>query len=204
KISTDIAARRFLFALLIGGLLLVAAVAWPLAGALLVACVLAAVLFPLQKRLTAMLGDRPRLAAGVLVVLVLLLVVGPLAAMSAFALNEASSGAKFVFETVRGEGASGLIRRLPAPFDHWASEALSRVGDLDQLIQTHIRSYSGNAASAVGAALVATGAFFFQAAMMLIALFFLLVGGRDLLTWIDDNSPLRRGQTRELMEEFGR
>jgi predicted PurR-regulated permease PerM len=38
--------------------------------------------------------------------------------------------------------------------------------------------------------------------MMLIALFFLLVSGGDLVRWIDDISPLKRGQTRELLAEF--
>jgi len=38
--------------------------------------------------------------------------------------------------------------------------------------------------------------------MMLIALFFLLAEGDRLVDWIDSVSPLRRGQTRELMAEF--
>jgi predicted PurR-regulated permease PerM len=38
-------------------------------------------------------------------------------------------------------------------------------------------------------------------AMMLIALFFLLVSGRELVIWIDGVSPLRRGQTHELLAE---
>jgi predicted PurR-regulated permease PerM len=38
--------------------------------------------------------------------------------------------------------------------------------------------------------------------MMLIALFFFLTGGDKLLHWIDSVSPLRRGQTRELLADF--
>jgi predicted PurR-regulated permease PerM len=38
--------------------------------------------------------------------------------------------------------------------------------------------------------------------MMLIALFFLLVGGDEMLVWLDSVSPMRRGQTRELLAEF--
>jgi predicted PurR-regulated permease PerM len=37
--------------------------------------------------------------------------------------------------------------------------------------------------------------------MMLIALFFLLTSGRELVAWIDSISPLRRGQTHELLGE---
>jgi predicted PurR-regulated permease PerM len=56
--------------------------------------------------------------------------------------------------------------------------------------------------AAVWAALSATGSFVFAAAMMLIALFFFLVQGDELVSWLDDTSPLRPGQTRELLAEF--
>jgi predicted PurR-regulated permease PerM len=49
--GTELAARRFVLALLIGSALLVGAVAWPLASALLIAAVLGIVLAPLQERL---------------------------------------------------------------------------------------------------------------------------------------------------------
>ena len=38
--------------------------------------------------------------------------------------------------------------------------------------------------------------------MMLIAFYFLLLQGDQLVAWVDDLSPLQRGQTRELMAEF--
>jgi predicted PurR-regulated permease PerM len=38
--------------------------------------------------------------------------------------------------------------------------------------------------------------------MMLIALFFLLVQGEEVVAWLDHISPLRPGQTRELLTEF--
>jgi predicted PurR-regulated permease PerM len=40
--------------------------------------------------------------------------------------------------------------------------------------------------------------------MMLIALFFLLVHGDALVNWLDHVSPLKKGQTRELLREFKR
>ena len=105
--------------LLIGSLLLVGAVVWPLAEALLLAIVLAAVLAPLQRLLAAKLGGRPKLAAGILVFAVLVLLIGPLIGLSAFVIKEAAAGVKFQ-ETVRGEGVTGLIERLPGPFDRYA------------------------------------------------------------------------------------
>ena len=92
--------------LLIGSLLLVGAVVWPLAEALLLAIVLAAVLAPLQRLLAAKLGGRPKLAAGILVFAVLVLLIGPLIGLSAFVIKEAAAGVKFQ-ETVRGEGVTG-------------------------------------------------------------------------------------------------
>lgn len=200
--SADLAARRFLFVLLIGSLALVALVAWPLANALLLACVLAVVLEPLQKRFARAFRGRRKLAAGILVFAVLILVIGPIVAMSAFIVNEATDGVKFILETVRGEGVNGLIDRLPAPLGGWADSARARLGDLGQLIQSQATSQGGKAASAVGAAIVATGELVFQGAMMLIALFFLLVGGDELVKWLDEALPLRRGQIRELLAEF--
>ena len=199
----DQAARRFLFVVLIGSLVLVGMVAWPLAYALLFAAVLAVVLSKLQARLAARLGGRRQLAAGILVFAVLFVLIAPLAAMSAYAVKEASAGVKFVVETVRGEGVNGLIEHLPAPFDRAADALRERLGDLGELIDTQITEQSGKAASAVGVALVATGEVLFQLAMMLIALFFFLACGEALLAWIDEALPLRRGQIRELRQEFG-
>lgn len=195
-------ARRFLFIVLLGSLVLVGLVVWPLAYALLLAGVLAAVLSPLQKRLARRLGARRKLAAGILVFSVLVILIGPLVAMSAFAINEATAGVKFILETVRGEGVNGLIDRLPAPLDRLADTARARLGDLGELMEAQVGKQSGKAASAVGAAIVATGELAFQSVMMLIALFFLLIGGDALLGWLDEALPLRRGQIRELMGEF--
>ena len=131
----------------------------------------------------------------------LVLLIGPLIGMSAFVIKGAAAGVKFIQETVRGEGVTGLIERLPGPLDRYANEALARLGGLGQ-IEPQLSAQGGKAASAVGTALVATGSLLFQGAMMLIALFFLLVGGDALLSWVDRVSALRRGQTREWLAEF--
>lgn len=199
---TELAARRFLFALVVASLALVALVAWPLASALLVAAVFAVVLAPLEERLARALGGRRQLAAGVIVLAVLVLVIGPVIAMSAFVINEIADAVRFIVQTVRGEGLEGLLKELPAPLDRWVATARERLGDVGQFLETQLRSQGGAAASAVGAAIAATGQLVFQAAMMLIALFFLLVAGGAVNQWLDETLPLRRGQTRELFAEF--
>jgi predicted PurR-regulated permease PerM len=200
--SQDQAARRFLFVLLIASLLLVGFVAWPLASALLMAAVLAVVLAPLQDRLTARLGGRRALASGILVLAALFLVIGPLIGLSAVLVKEATGGIKFILDIVRSEGASGLLERLPGPVQDLAGKLLERAGDLGQLAEKHLSAQGPKAASAVGTALVATGSLLFELAMMLIALFFLLVGGNELLAWLDGVLPLRPRQTRELLADF--
>jgi predicted PurR-regulated permease PerM len=197
----DLAARRFLFGLLVGTLLLVGFVAWPLAEALLMAAVLAVVLHPLQARLTRWLRGRPQVSATILVVAVLLLVVGPILALSAVAVREATEGVRFLLETVRSEGMTGLLQKLPAPLDEYATRVLAYLGDLGAAVDSQVRQQGPKAASAVGAAVIATGSLLFQLAMMLVALFFLLTSGRELLAWIDRSSPLKRGQTHELLGE---
>ena len=200
--SRDQAARRFVFVLLIASLLLVGYVAWQLATALLLAAVLAVVLAPVQARLSRWLRGRRGIAAGLLVLAVLFLVVGPLLGLTAFLVKEAADGVRFILETVRSEGVAGLVERLPGPFDVYARSALERLGDLGQLFQKHATEQGPRAASAVASALAATGSLVFDLAMMLIALYFLLVNGKDFLAWLFSVSPLHPTQTRELMAEF--
>lgn len=202
SLSRELGARRFLFTLLIASMLLVGYVAWPLATALLLAGVLTVVLAPLQRRLTGWLRGRRAIAAGILVLAVLFLLVGPLLGLAAFLVKEAADGARFVVETVRSEGVAGLLDRLPSPIDAYAHQLLERLGDLGAFVQKHLTEQGARAAGALAAALVATGSLVFNLAMMLIALFFLLVSGRDLAAWLDSVSPLRPGQTRELVAEF--
>jgi predicted PurR-regulated permease PerM len=197
----DLAARRFLFVLLVGAIVLVAFVAWPLAEALFMAAVLAVVLAPVQKRLARWLRGRPQVSAALLVVAMLLLVIGPILAMSAVAVREATEGARFLHETLRSEGMTGLLQRLPAPLDGYAARGLSYLGDFGTALEAQVREQGPKAASAVGAAVVATGSLLFQLTMMAIALFFLLTSGRELVAWIDGVSPLRKGQTHELLAE---
>ena len=163
---------------------------------------LAVVLAPLQRRLSRWLGGRRGVAAGILVLAALFLIVGPLLGLTAVLVKEVVDGVRFIQETVRSEGVTGLIQMLPGPLDEYAHRALERLGDLSALVQKHASEQGARAASAVAAAVLATGSLVFQLVMMLIALYFLLVSGRDFVGWLDSVSPLRPGQTRELAAEF--
>jgi predicted PurR-regulated permease PerM len=179
----------------------------PLAAPLSLGAALAGVLWPLQQRLIRRLHCRRGIASGLLTFGVVLAIIGPIVALSAFAVTEATEGIEYVTETVRSEGVRGLIDKLPQPLRDIASELVERLpkapgANIDETVEQQVSAQGGKAAQAVGAVVAAAGSFVFAAAMMLIALFFLLVHGDSLVHWLDNVSPLKKGQTRELLREF--
>jgi len=200
-------ARRFFFVLLIASTVLLIFVMRPIASALFLAAVLAGVLWPMHQRLSTLLRGHGGLSAALFAVGVILLLLGPMVAFSAFAITEGSKGLTFLSSTVRSEGVTGLVEHLPTPLSRLARQALDRLpvqneADLARSIQRQLSAQGDNAAKAVGATLTATGAFFFQTAMMLIAFYFFLLHGATFVRWLDEYSPLKPGQTRELLTEF--
>ena len=204
--DTDRRAERFFIGLMVACTLLLVAVLHPLWSALFLAAVFAGVLFPVHRRLAHALRNHKSVAAGALVFAVVIVIVGPLGGLSAFVIKEGIEGVKFVQETVASEGVVGLVERLPDPSQRVAKEGLKQLSkessEWGEQIEKRIEQQGAKAASALGSALSATGSFLLQAVMMLIALFFLLAQGEELVAWLDDVSPLRRGQTRELLAEF--
>jgi predicted PurR-regulated permease PerM len=203
----DRTARRFFFTLFLVATVLLATVVYPLASALFMAAVLAGVLWPVYARLTRLLRGAKNLAAGLIVVAVVVAIGGPLVALSAVVVRESTSGVKYVSDTVRSEGVTGLVRRLPPSMQKLANAALERLpketGDnIDSTVEKQVAGQGGTAAAAVTTIVAATGSLVFQLTMMLIAMFFLLVDGSAFVEWLDRVSPLRRGQTRELLTEF--
>ena len=111
------AARRFFFILLVAATVLVAMVARPVGSALFLAMVLAAVLWPAHVYLSRKLRGRRGLSAGLFLMGVIVILVGPVVAFSAFAIKEGTAGAKYLNETLRSEGVTGLVQRLPDPLE---------------------------------------------------------------------------------------
>lgn len=199
-------ARRTFVALIILSMVLLAIIFQPFAEALFFAAVLAGTLYPLQRRLRRVLRDRPNTSAGLLCVAVVLALVAPVGGTAAFIVRETIEGVRFVVTTVQSEGMSGLIEELPASLQQVVDALLKRFpftqADLDAALQEHASAQGGKAALALTGALAATGSFVLQATLMMIALFFLLVDGPQLVSWVEEVSPLERGQTTELLIEF--
>jgi predicted PurR-regulated permease PerM len=195
-------ARRFFVLLLALTTLALALVVRPLASALFMAAVLAGMLAPLHARMAARLRGRSRLAAGILVFALVVVLLGPFVALAAFLLKEGNEALKFVAAAARGDSVAHLVAKLPDSLEKIVREALARLLDVDRMVEGQLGAQGGKAAAAAWGALSATGSVIFAAAMMLIALFFFLVQGGELVSWLDDTSPLRPGQTRELLAEF--
>jgi predicted PurR-regulated permease PerM len=205
--NSDATRQRFFVILLLVSVLLLALLIQPLAYALLLAAVLAGVLWPIQRWLTAKLRGRPQLSAALLVLATVLALVGPIAGFVAFAVDEAVTGVAFVNETLRDQGLDGLVERAPAPVRSVLTDALATLrkhasSDIRNKLQQQANDQASKVASALGGALAATWRVVFNATMMLIALFFLLVQGTELVAWLDRILPLGPGQTQELLQEF--
>lgn len=206
--GSEKSARRALQVMLLGSLILVVSVFRPFGAALFLAAVLSMVLWPMHQWLTTRLRGHAGLAAGILVAGMIALVLGPLVGVSAFLVAEAADAARFVSETVRSDGTRGLVAKLPDSVENLLLRTLDRLDvDISQMlrsVQEHLAAAGGTAAAALGAAVSATGSLVFQGTMMVLALFFILTNKDGLLNWLDEASPLRRGQTRELFGEFVR
>lgn len=204
--ASSLTARRVFVALIIASLFLLYLVVRPFAEALFLAAVFAAVLFPLQRRLTRRLRGREGLAASLLVLAVILAVLAPLGSMTAILVKEIADGARYVNQTIRSEGATGLINDLPGPLQNLVRKGIERLPQgeegLDETLKGQVTSQGTKAAAAVGGVLSTTGSLLVQTVMMLIALYFLLTDGARLVGWLEGVSPLEGGQTLEILREF--
>src|SRR5262245_204696 len=203
------AARRNLIVLLLGAMVLVTFVLWPIAGALFLAAVLGGVLWPLQLRLTKRLNGSRAISAAALVLATALLVTAPVVAMSIVIGKQAAEVATFVSTTFQRSGVEGLLRHLPEPVKKVARDALSRLPrarneNVNTTVQRTLTEQSGNAVAVVGTAISVTTSLAFRSVIMLIALFFFLLEGSRIVEWVDDNAPLERGTARQLLGEFRR
>lgn len=194
--------RAALIVLVVLSVALLAMVIYPFASALFVAAVLAGALTPWTERLAKRLGGRRQLTAGVVTLGVLLLLVVPIAAVTLSLGKEVVAGVGYVKETLSSEGVTGLINDLPAPLRSLVEKILEQIPGGEARIQELSDTQGGRAAAAVGGVLGATGRALVQVVMMLIALFFLLIDGGNLVDWVAEVAPLKRGDVRELLEEF--
>ena len=195
-------ARTVSIAMTVLAIALCCALIYPFASALFVAAVLAGALIRLCDRLSLALGDRRSLAAFLLTIGVVLVVVLPLSFIAAVVIRELVDGIRYVRDILHGQGTAGLISALPASMQGLGQRAVDWFAQSEKELTRWFGAESGTAAVAVGVILAHLGDALGKTALMLIALFSLLVDGRPLIAWIDEATPLPRGQLRELLADF--
>ncbi len=204
--TTEKGARRVFTGLIVLSIVLLALLIQPFAKAFFLAAVLGGAFHGLHKRMTRNLRGRDNLAAGLLCFMVIVALLLPLTGLTAFVVGEVTNGVQFVSKTLRREGLEGLIDRLPGPARGLAEKVMERIPMREQKLEEHIQeqvsSSGGTAAKAVTGAVAMTGSIALQTAMMLIALFFFLVDGGKFVRWLESISPLKEGQTTEILSEF--
>jgi predicted PurR-regulated permease PerM len=199
-------AYHFYVALVVVAVVLFAVVAWPFAEALFLAAVLGGALFPWQKVLTRWLRGRSKLSAVLLSLFTIVAVLGPTAAVSAVLVKEGVAGGRFVASAMEEGGVAGLVGKLPPPMNGYAQAALDKAPvepkEIDAAIRDKVSSQQDKAGHYIQRALSIMGEFAVQTALFVIALYFLLIDGPRLAAWCETASPLREGQTTELLQEF--
>ena len=202
----DQSSRRAFLVLVVAAIALLLLIIWPFAEAFFLAAVLAGALQPAMERMSRLVRGRRGLAAGLLTAAVVLVLLAPLTGLAAFIVGSAADALRFITETVRSEGMAGLIHKLPVPLERavsWAIEKIPAGGaEVEQRLNEQVTAQGTRAAVAVGGVLSATGSFVAQSVMMLIAFYFLLVDGPKLVGWTEQVSPLKPGQTKEMLTEF--
>ncbi len=198
--SSERPVPRFFLLLMAASAVLLVWVLRPMANELLLAAVLAALLWPVRQWLSRHMGGRSNLASGIVTVGVILLVLGPLAGLVTTVIRDGNDGIRFVSNALHSPDVAALVDSLPESAQAPVKSAIAQLPrDLGEVVDK-VDVEGKDAAAAVGAAVAATGSLAFSAALMVIALFFLLARGPELIGWLDSVSPLRRGQTLELLD----
>ncbi len=206
--ATTQGAHRVFLGLILLSIALVLLTLSPFFEAFFLAAVLAGAFQGMQQWLTRHLWRKGGLAAGLICLGTVLALLVPLAALTTFIVTQIIQGVNFLSNLVQQRGLEGLLAYVPGPFKDSAARMLESFqtgsAGLWQTVQEQLASRGATAAQTVGGVVAATGTLVFQAVMMLIALFFLLMDGQRLVTWLESVSPLKRGQTTELLTEFRR
>ncbi|HEX6834969.1 MAG TPA: AI-2E family transporter [Polyangia bacterium] len=178
-------------------------VMWPFRGPLILAAVLASVLQGPFRWLTRLARGRRAVAGAATTVTLIVLLIGPLAAIIAFATGQVIKGLAFVRDELGIENVAQLRHGDLSPraeqlLDRFLGALhVSRVqlGDLAHRAST-------TAEGGVSKIVESSGRATFHTAIMLIAFYFLLVEGSRIADYLRRVSPLEARQTRDLLDEF--
>ncbi len=178
-------------------------VMWPFRAPLLLAAVLASVLQAPFRALTRLVRGRRAVAGAVTTLTLLVLLIGPLAAIIAFAAGQVIKGLAFVRDQLGIENVAQLRHGELSPR---AQELLDHVLGVVHITRAQLADLAHRASTAaeggVSKIVASSGRATFHTAIMLIAFYFLLVEGSRIADYLRRVSPLEARQTRDLLDEF--
>ncbi len=196
--------RHFLLALVIAAVALTAVLIFPFWTALLLAAVLSAASRLPMTWVTARVGGRRQLAAGIMLLLLAVALAVPVAFLVTVIAGQAVEGFQWLREALASAGVAGLVERLPSWLAPLARHLIASVPDLQAEVQKLVGAGGGQAVTALGGLLAATGGALLRLGVTLVAYFFFLTDGHRLVNWLEQAAPLAPGQFRELVGEFRR
>jgi predicted PurR-regulated permease PerM len=177
----------------------------PFRAPLFLALVLASVLYGVYEAVVRWVRGRRVLGAVITTAGLLLVIIGPVAAIVGFVAGQMVVGIAFVRERLGIHSVAQLERGALSPR---AQELVDRALHALHLSRAQIQemaSYATTAAEhATQAALATSSRAAFQTAIMLIAFYFFLLEGARILRWVTRVSPLQPHQTQDLLDELRR
>ncbi len=178
-------------------------VIWPFRAPLILAAVLASVLQRPFRALTRLVRGRRAVAGAATTVTLFVVIIGPLAAIIAFATSQIIKGLAFVRDELGIENVAQLRHGELPPR---GQELLDRLLDVLHLSRTQLADIAHQASSVaeggVSRIVASSGRATFHTAIMLIAFYFFLVEGSRIVDFLRRVSPLEARQTRDLLDEF--
>jgi predicted PurR-regulated permease PerM len=195
----------FVLLLVVGVSVLFLAVAWPFLKPLLLGALLSGLFHPLYRWITRLVGDRPSLGAGLTLLVLVVLGLGPISAFLGIVVQQALTISEQAFPWLSqhlGTASSfnvhdWLVQRFPALAKYVPSQ--------DELLQ-----HLGTAAKTAGTFLVTfasrmtatTAAFLLNLFVMLYAMFFFFRDGHKILERIFYYTPLSDEDETRMLARF--
>jgi len=189
-----------LFALAV---VLLGLVVWPFRVPLFFAFVLASVLDRVHARVVRRLRGRRVVSALVTTLGVVVVLVGPLAAVTSFVAGQLANGISFVRDQLGINTMEQLQHgTLSAHGEEMTAKMLHLLHLSRDQIEELLRRASATADHPVQRLIEGSSVAAFHTGIMLIAFYFFLLEGPRLRGWLERLSPLEPRQTRDLFSEF--
>ncbi|MFN3417288.1 MAG: AI-2E family transporter [Caldimonas sp.] len=197
--------RKIFLALLLGVSLAFLVILWPFYGAVFWGAILALLFMPLHRRLLRRMPERPNLAALATLAVCLLIVILPVALITASLVRQAAA---LVARLRSGELNFGLyLQQVLDVIPPWLEDWLDRLGLGDvAAVQDRLASAAAQISQFVATQALAIGQntvhFVVSLGIMLYLLFFLLRDGQALSVRIRQALPLDEVHKRNLLAKF--